>query len=87
MLSIQNLIASLAVTTLLVANPAFSDDSTVIVTTASAVTSIDKDSRKRATEANKAAAERAVETILAETRLDLDIRLIGPTSVKIAGDL
>ncbi len=86
MLSAQNLIASLAVASLLISNPAFSDENATIATLTAAVTSIDQISRERAIKENKAAAERAVETILAETRLDLDIRLIGPTSVKIAGD-
>ena len=42
-------------------------------------------SREQAREANEEAAREASEAIEASTRLDLDIRLIGPTSVKIAG--
>ena len=42
--------------------------------------------RDRAREANEHAAREAIESIGAGNRLDLDIRLIGPTSTKIAGD-
>lgn len=42
-------------------------------------------SRKQAREANTEAAREAAEALEAATRLDLDIQLIGPTSVKIAG--
>ena len=41
---------------------------------------------ERAREANEAAAKKAAEAVVDSTRLDLDIRLIGPTSVKIAGE-
>lgn len=37
-------------------------------------------------EANANAIKGAVEAVLADSKLDLDIRLIGPTSVKVAGD-
>ena len=40
--------------------------------------------RDIAREANEAAAEEAAKALQAATRLDLDIRMIGPTSVKIA---
>ena len=42
-------------------------------------------SREQAREAHEAAVREASEALKAATRLDLDIRLIGPTSVKIAG--
>jgi len=42
-------------------------------------------SKNQAREANEAAAREASMAIEAANRLDLDIRLIGPTSVKIAG--
>jgi len=32
------------------------------------------------------ATEKAIATVLADTKLDLDIRLIGPRSTTIAGD-
>lgn len=43
-------------------------------------------SKAQAREANEEAAREASEAIDAATKLDLDIRLIGPTSVKIAGE-
>ena len=42
-------------------------------------------SREQAREANEEAARDAAEAVKAATQLDLDIRLIGPTSLKIAG--
>ena len=42
-------------------------------------------SREQAREAHEAAVREASEAIMDATRLELDIRLIGPTSVKIAG--
>jgi hypothetical protein len=42
--------------------------------------------RQLARDAVEMAAREAVKTVLEDTRLDLDIRLVGPTSVKIAGD-
>lgn len=41
--------------------------------------------REIAAESIKAAAAEAARSLLRETRLDLDIRLIGPTSPRIAG--
>lgn len=41
-------------------------------------------SKEQAREANEDAARQASEALEAATRLDLDIRLIGPRSVKIA---
>lgn len=41
--------------------------------------------REIAADAIRAAAEEAVRSVLKDTRLDLDIRLIGPTSPRIAG--
>jgi hypothetical protein len=42
--------------------------------------------RQLARDAIQMAAREAVKTVLKDTRLDLDIRLIGPTSVRIADD-
>ena len=47
---------------------------------------IEEASREHARKANEAAIEDAARAIEADTRLDLDIRLIGRTSVRIAGD-
>ena len=42
--------------------------------------------RELARQATENAAEAAIRAVTASNRLDLDIRLIGPTSKKIAGD-
>ena len=47
---------------------------------------IEEASREHARQANETAVEDAARAIEADTRLDLDIRLIGRTSVRIAGD-
>ena len=47
---------------------------------------IEEASRKHAERANKAAVEDAARAVETATRLDLDIGLIGRTSVRIAGD-
>lgn len=47
---------------------------------------IEEASREHARQANQAAVEDATRAIEADTQLDLDIRLIGRTSVRIAGD-
>lgn len=46
----------------------------------------DEVSRDRAQAATIEATKNAIASVLANTKLDLDIRLIGPTSTKIAGD-
>jgi len=56
-----------------------------VVATAAAIPLTRDVNRERADAANEAAAERAVKSVLADTKLDLDIKLIGPTSVRIAG--
>lgn len=86
-----NLIAALVILGGTHALPASADDDTTIVVTESAAlsanNSADKVSRvRKAAIANENAAERAVEAVLSDVKLDLDIRLIGPTSVKIASD-
>ncbi len=47
---------------------------------------IEEASREHARQANETAVEDATRAIEADTQLDLDIRLIGRTSVRIAGD-
>jgi uncharacterized membrane-anchored protein len=42
--------------------------------------------RELARDAVESATRKAVEAVLESNRLDLDIRLIGPTSVKVAGN-
>ena len=82
----QRLMAALALAGMLAINASFADEVVVTDTQEAATISIDDVNRDLAKEANTAAAEKAAEAILADTKLDLDIRLIGPTSVKIAGD-
>jgi len=79
----RKLITGLAIVGVLFANVASTENS---ATTESSTIDVAKESLEQAKRANEAAAEAAVETVLADTRLDLDIRLIGPSSVKIASD-
>jgi outer membrane receptor for ferric coprogen and ferric-rhodotorulic acid len=79
----RKLITGLAIVGVLFSNVASAENS---ATTESSTVNVAKESLEQAKRANEAAAEAAVETVLADTRLDLDIRLIGPTSVKIASD-
>jgi hypothetical protein len=79
----RKLITGLAIVGVLFVNVASAENS---ATTESSTVNVAKESLEQAKRANVAAAEAAVETVLADTRLDLDIRLIGPTSVKIASD-
>jgi hypothetical protein len=76
----------LALAGLLAFNSSFADEVVLKVATKPAVVDTDTVNRELAREANTAAAKQAVAAVIEETRLDLDIRLIGPTSVKIAGD-
>ena len=48
---------------------------------------IEETSRKHARQANEAAVEEAARAVEADTRLDLDISLIGRTSILIAGEM
>jgi len=76
----------LALAGLLAFNLGFADEIGLKEAPKSAVVDTDTVNRELAREANTAAAEQAVAAVIEATRLDLDIRLIGPTSVKIAGD-
>lgn len=82
----RNMILRLAIASVVFTNAAANDDDTTIVSTETVIVSTEAASRESANAANKDAAEKAVEAVLTDTRLDLDIRLIGPTSVKIASD-
>jgi len=79
----RKMTAGLAIASVLFANAATADDT---VSTESSTVNVAKESLEQAKRANEAAVAAAVETVLVDTRLDLDIRLIGPTSVKIASD-
>jgi hypothetical protein len=56
----------------------------VVETTAEAAPDTAKLNSSLAASANTAAVEEAIEAVLAENKLDLDIRFIGRTSVEIA---
>jgi hypothetical protein len=64
------------------AAPAIAADDDTVATTMS--TSTDRNSRENAKAANEAAVNEAVNAVIEATRLDLDIRLIGRTSVTVA---
>ena len=82
----RTVFAGLVLTSLLTMNASIADEVVVTEPLTDATTNTSGLNRDRAAKAQAAAVEKAVETVLAETRLDLDIRLIGPTSVKIAGE-
>jgi len=80
------MIAGLALASLLSISPVFADEVVVTETADTATISTDQVTRNLLKKANTAAAEKAAEAVIADTKLDLDIRLIGPTSVKIASE-
>jgi len=67
--------------------PAMADDRGPLDASEISFAQIEEASKEHAALANEAAVEEAAQAIKAATRLDLDIRLIGRTSVLIAGDL
>jgi len=77
----RKFIAALAIASVLFANIASADEAAI---TQSHADRVAEKSREQAKRANEVAAKTAAEAVLVDTRLDLDIRLIGPTSVKIA---
>ena len=82
----RTVFAGLVLTSLLTINTSIADEVIVTESLTDATTNTSELNRDLAAKAQAAAVEKAVEAVLAETRLDLDIRLIGPTSVKIAGE-
>jgi len=82
----RTLVAALALAGLLAVNAAIGDEIVVTETRDESTIQADEQQRNLARKANEAAVEKAVEDVLASTKLDLDIRLIGPTSVMIASD-
>ena len=66
--------------------PAMADDTVSYDTTEASSEQIEETSREQARQANEAAVEDAARAVEAETRLDLDITLIGRTSLLIAGE-
>lgn len=81
------LVTGLALAGLFAVNAGFADEIVVTETLNAATVNSDVVDRELLKKVNAAAAEKAVEAVLADNKLDLDIRLIGPTSVKIARDL
>lgn len=77
-----------ALVAILLSTAAIADTDTTVTVTAdtAAVIASDQVSRDRAEKATTVATDQAIAAVLANTKLDLDIRLIGPTSTRIAGD-
>jgi hypothetical protein len=67
--------------------PAKADDQVVFDTSEMSSGRIEEASREQAREANETAVQEAAEAIAADAKLELDIKLIGRTSVLIAGDV
>lgn len=78
---------ALALAGVLACGTGFAEDDETTISGDAAVLSTDEVNRERAREAVEAAAAEAAEAVRAAIRLDLDIRLVGPTSVKIAGEV
>ena len=83
----MNIKTTLAIAALLAAAlPAHADDAPRMDAARPAARNAANLHREQARAANEQAAEQAVAAVLETTRLDLDIKLIGPTSKKIARD-
>ncbi len=67
--------------------PAMADDTAAFDTRDVSSSRVQDASREQARQANEAAVKEAAEAIEADARLDLDIRMIGRTSVTIAGEV
>ena len=79
------IIATIIVYSLFAASAALADDLDEVAAATAATTADTAElNRNLAASANTAAVEDAIEGVLAANKLDLDIRLIGRTSVKIA---
>ena len=77
---------ALAAVMLTTAAIADTEATVTVAAQATAVKTSDEVSRDLANEATTVATEKAIASVLADTKLDLDIRLIGPTSTRVAGD-
>ena len=75
-----------ALAAILLSTSAIADTTVTVAAEAAAVVASDQVNRDRAEKATTVATEQAIAAVLADTKLDLDIRLIGPTSTRIAGD-
>ena len=79
------IIATIVVSSLFAANAAVADDQDGVAAATVATTADTAElNRNFAASANTAAVEDAIEGVLAANKLDLDIRFIGRTSLKIA---
>ncbi len=79
------IIATIVISSLFAASAAVADDKdAVAATTATATADTAEVNRNLAEAAHTAAVEDAIEAVLAANKLDLDIRVIGRTSVTIA---
>lgn len=78
---LTRIIATMLVFALFAASAAVAEDKDAVAETATDTTELN---RNRARSANTAAAEDAIESVLAANRLHLDIRLIDRTSVQVA---
>jgi hypothetical protein len=66
--------------------PAIADDRAAFDGSEASSEQIEEASKEQARKANEAAVEEAARAVEADTRLELDIRLIGRSSVIIAGE-
>jgi hypothetical protein len=81
----NRIIATIVVSGLIAAGaPAAENQDAVTESTAATAADTAELNRSRAESANTAAVEDAIEAVLADNKLELDIRLIGRTSVTIA---
>ncbi len=81
----NRIIATIVVSGLIAASaPAAENQDAVTESTAATAADTAELNRSRAESANTAAVEDAIEAVLADNKLELDIRLIGRTSVTIA---
>lgn len=73
---------------ILLTTAALADTQTIaaVATEDTVVPGTDDVSLARAEEATRVATAKAIATVLTDTKLDLDIRLIGPTSTTVASD-
>lgn len=67
--------------------PVAADDQVPSDTSEASTTIIENTSREQARQANEAAVEEAARAVEANAKLELDIKLIGRTSMLIAGDV
>lgn len=80
----RTLVAGVAIVALLTSYQSFADEIVVTETRSATGEIAAKANAEQLLKDSAAAAEKAAAAVVADTKLDLDIRLIGPTSVKIA---